>query len=236
MKRFIAFILLFVLMVCLSACGKREAESLHSSISVETVPPAKKTPPKASSSVSTPSPAHSVATSVPSKDGSHLQEAQDSIARITGGLSEKEEVDDFVLPESIEIRTEDFTSGDSVVYSLFLTMNQIPRSYNWLFTQTHNPEIIFSADNQNLEQAIFYIKLYANVESLSRDELKAMLEEYIDVFCKIFPSAYPNMSIDRLIFCWQLPSINETSLYGASYSCDSKHGKLVRGEGSGLLY
>ena len=226
MKKTIALFLCFAVIVSFSACGKND--KMPSPKVVPTASP--------SATVAPTKPPVSSTPSMPSSGNSHLSEAQDSISKIVNHTAVEPQQDSFAFPDDIDIHDESFADGQALLFPIYETMQQIPRSYGWYFTQTHNPEIEFDTSKKVVEQVRFYLKLYANVENMSREELRKMIEEYVDTICEIIPRAYPKTNIQELVLCWQIPSVSEDSLYSAMYFCENSRDAITRGSGSGLIY
>lgn len=140
------------------------------------------------------------------------------------------------LPEGLEILSGFFKDEDSAVFMLFMTMQQLPRSYEWLFAQPHNPEVSYDKETATVKSVNFYLKLYANTEELSEEELRSLLEGYVDTICQVIPAVYPDVHFEQINIFWQIPAVSKDSLYAATFFCKHDGDAVVRGDGGGLIY
>lgn len=132
----------------------------------------------------------------------------------------------------IDASDEQFKKSDRLAFCLYMTVADVCDKLGFA-VQTHNPEVNFEPKDQHLTQAYFYINYFAEGH---KDDLCAAVEEYTDVLLEAISTAYPSITIDTMVFCWQIPVIDKDSLYSAMFWCENDGNTILRGAGTGAAY
>ena len=118
-------------------------------------------------------------------------------------------------------------------FPMYKAVQDITRSAGWLVTQTHNPEISYDASTGKLTMARFYLNYYANCD---KESARGAVEDYTEALIGLLFTAFPDLTIEKLCFCWQIPAIDKDSLYAAMFFCEYGDDGMKLPAGSGLIY
>lgn len=139
--------------------------------------------------------------------------------------------DAFIQELDPDVYSERFTS-QSIAFPVYKTISKVCRSLDYA-VQNNNPEIEMDEKRQKASVIRIYITYFANC---TKESARIKLEDYSSKILSVLQYCFPNLDIDAVWLCWQVPSINEVSLYAATYWCESDGEKLVMGEGKGMVY
>ena len=167
-----------------------------------------------------------------------VSDAQKTIERLTnaakGIQTETETETEMDQTEHIdfEIHDETFSTELSLSFAVYEAFQQAGRELGYV-TQHHNPEMKFDPDTQTVDSIHFYLDYYGQC---TKEEAVETLEPYTDELIYVINNAFPNVEFEFVGINWKVPAVDEESYYAAKYYCNKEDDKIVRGDGSGLIY
>lgn len=157
-----------------------------------------------------------------------------SIDRLEGIKSYLLEYTDFEGKDfAVDVITERPKDADRLQFLAYTSVQDILRKCGWRVTQPHNPEAIYDAKTGEVGILRLYLDYYADCD---KEKAQAAVEEYTEALIGLLFTAYPDLTIKKLHFCWQIPAINKDSLYAATFFCEYGDDGMVLPAGSGLIY
>ena len=164
-------------------------------------------------------------------------DAQKTIKKLTNaakGIDTETETETEDQSEHIdfEIHDETFSSELSLSFAVYEAFQQAGRELGYV-TQHHNPELKFDPDTQTVDSIHFYLDYYGQC---TKEEAVKILEAYTDELIYVINNAFPNVDFEFVGINWKIPAVDEESYYAATYYCNKEDGRIVRGDGGGLIY
>lgn len=133
---------------------------------------------------------------------------------------------------SITVCNDPFSSEQGASFSIYETVSDAGRQFGYV-TQNNNPEIYFGDNYCSVSLARIYISYFAEC---TKEDAQKTLEGYTDELLYVLTETYPKITFDVISINWEVPAVSENNLYAASYWCESKDGKITRGDGTGDVY
>ena len=140
-------------------------------------------------------------------------------------------IEKFIEALSLDVYDKPLAEND-ITYLVYETICDLSDGLEYT-VQNHNPEIEFNQDTQTVHISRLYLTYFGEC---TKDSAKERLEDYSEKILAGMRYAFPNTNMEVVYICWKVPSVNEDSLYAATYWCENEDGTIALGEGEGFIY
>jgi hypothetical protein len=145
-----------------------------------------------------------------------MQEVVDYIKSvgIDGSNGKKEEVDYPEYFDNLTIYDKEYDSETDLEFPIYACVQDVCRNLDYI-TQINNPELFsFDPVMQSIGSIHLYLSSYEDIDKL---EAQQKFEDYSNQIASAIEYSFPLIDFDVCYVNWNVPSINEDSLYAASY-------------------